>query len=217
MLMLMDISEQVKNKRLKEINLYKDELLSTVSHDLKTPLNGMLQLVQSNEFESDIGVLRQNNHLIYCNGAQLMSLIHDILDYSDIQKGVFELRTERFSLSEAVAYVFELFQYQADQKGIALILETQLEAEELQVVSDQQRLRQVLTTLIGNSVKFTSGGKIVVHVEQKRKEEGQLEISVSDTGCGMSESLQKNLFRIYGTFDHNKGTKKVLKTLLFLS
>ena len=84
MIMFIDHSQEVMNKRLLEINAFKDDLLATVTHDLKTPLNCMLQLLESSELETCYSRIKNNNSIVLKNGYLLLNLIQDILDYSQI-------------------------------------------------------------------------------------------------------------------------------------
>ncbi|CAD8102678.1 unnamed protein product [Paramecium sonneborni] len=204
-----DISEKIRLKHLKDLDQYKDRLLATVSHDLKTPLNGMMidinimqnilqqkSSITHNKIEQLCGHLDEFNQ----SGQLLLSMINDLLDYSQINKGYLRLIPKTFNLNTTFKFINSLLIRQSNEKGVQLIWNNQIDPKNSDLFTDENRLKQVLINLVANAIKFTMQGEIVVSASQPI-EKDLVEISVSDTGYGIPEDIQKNLFRLYSTFD----------------
>ncbi|CAD8139445.1 unnamed protein product [Paramecium pentaurelia] len=198
-------------KELKQRDQYKDELLASVSHDFKTPINGIVAIVQ---FLEQI-VVDQNalNYLkILKKWAQLLLfMISDILDFSRIQNNTLRLTNTTFYIQVIVQEIIDLISLQASQKGIQV--EKQITFGDRMMYSDPNRIKQILLNLLSNSLKFTQKGNINILVDYKNiDQEGQqkiITISVSDTGVGIPDNIKPKLFQMYGTFDFtNNGSNK---------
>ncbi|KAL4448711.1 hypothetical protein ABPG74_012800 [Tetrahymena malaccensis] len=121
MVIMDDISEKIINERLKETDEYKDQMLATVTHDLKTPLNGIIIMIKtliesSYHSEEEMKVMK----MVLQNANLLLSMIQDILDYSQIKRNVLNLAPDRFKIEEVLEEVYELFSIQAQEKGLEL-------------------------------------------------------------------------------------------------
>ncbi|KAL4498413.1 hypothetical protein ABPG72_013219 [Tetrahymena utriculariae] len=121
MVIMDDISEKIINERLKETDEYKDQMLATVTHDLKTPLNGIIIMIKtliesSQHSEEEMKVMK----MVLQNANLLLSMIQDILDYSQIKRNVLNLAPDRFKIEEVLEEVYELFSIQAQEKGLEL-------------------------------------------------------------------------------------------------
>ncbi|EAS02764.1 ATPase, histidine kinase-, DNA gyrase B (macronuclear) [Tetrahymena thermophila SB210] len=121
MVIMDDISEKIINERLKETDEYKDQMLATVTHDLKTPLNGIIIMIKtliesSQHTEEEMKVMK----MVLQNANLLLSMIQDILDYSQIKRNVLNLAPDRFKIEEVLEEVYELFSIQAQEKGLEL-------------------------------------------------------------------------------------------------
>ncbi len=169
----------------------KSRFLATVSHEVRTPLNGILGIA-----EILAGTELDREQLAYVeavktSGAALATLIDEILDFSRIEAGKLELGSEAFDLATLVEGVVELMAPRAQDKGleIASFLSPGLDR---MVVGDAVRLRQVLTNLAGNAVKFTAKGGLGVAVE--RVDDGRIRFSVSDTGPGVPPDRREAIF-----------------------
>ncbi|CAK84584.1 unnamed protein product (macronuclear) [Paramecium tetraurelia] len=195
-----DISEKIRLKHLKELDQYKDRLLATVSHDLKTPLNGMM--IGINIMQNIFNIKQLCAHLDEFNqsGQLLLSMINDLLDYSQINKGYLRLIPKAFNLNNTFKFINSLLLRQSNEKGVQLIWNNQIDPTQSDLFTDENRLKQVLINLVANAIKFTMQGEIIVTAIQPI-EQDVIEISVSDTGYGIPEDIQKNLFRLYSTFD----------------
>lgn len=175
----------------------KSDLLSTVSHEIRTPLAGIIGLIELNLEENSPNELKKILHKIHHSSEQLLQILNDTLDYSKIEAGHLQHRTSTFNLEEMLQDVVSLFKPNAFSKN--LILEVQLDSLPKFVENDELRLRQILSNLISNAIKFTQQGKITISVHTKIVDENntQLEFLVSDTGIGIAPEIQPQLFTAY--------------------
>lgn len=168
----------------------KSRFLATVSHEVRTPLNGILgmaEILAGTELDREQQAYVE---AVKTSGAALATLIDEILDFSRIEAGKLELGSEAFDLSTLVEGIVELLAPRAQDKGleIAAFLAPGLER---MVVGDAVRLRQVLTNLAGNAVKFTAKGGVGVAVETL---DGRIRFTVSDTGPGVPHDRREAIF-----------------------
>jgi len=193
-----DEREQAKQKDAARIfaerqSAAKSQLLATVSHEIRTPLAGILgmgQLLSQTRMSPD-----QTNYLdgMRQSGNSLMQLVDDLLDYSAMEAGRFELHPQTQALRPIIENVVEMLAPKAHGKGIEIASVISPAIPEA-VSVDAARLRQVLYNIIGNAVKFTSVGGVMIDVS---KEEDSLVVAVSDTGPGMSDSDKIRIFDEY--------------------
>mmetsp|Transcript_8817 Transcript_8817/g.7797 ORF Transcript_8817/g.7797 Transcript_8817/m.7797 type:complete len:203 (+) Transcript_8817:360-968(+) len=149
-------------------NKYQRQMLANVSHEFRTPLNAMsmsLVLLKDSIKGPNKKFLKIANSS--CN--ILSSLVEDILDHAKIEAGMFEIQEVGFMTSELFNEVKEIFELQTSMKKIALIFELENNLEDIQIISDKQRIKQVLLNLISNALKFTDQGFIKVKLEKYYK------------------------------------------------
>ncbi len=192
-----DITERRRVERM------KDEFVSTISHELRTPMNAMIglaYLLEQTELDAEqqqlLGKLQQS-------GQALLGIINDVLDYSKIEAGRLEVEESPFSLSEVLQTAMDMFQTQARQKGVALQLQAQDGLPDL-LSGDALRLRQVLVNLLGNALKFTASGSVVLAAKWQPvpdQDAVYLNIAVSDTGIGMGPEVLAALFKPFSQAD----------------
>ncbi|CAK73051.1 unnamed protein product (macronuclear) [Paramecium tetraurelia] len=215
MLIFQSQSEKQQQQQIEELKLrdqYKDDLLVSVSHDFKTPINGIVAIVQYLE-QIVVDQIEINYLIILKKWAQLLLyMISDILDFSRIQKNTLRLTNTTFYIQAIVQEIIDLVSLQANQKGI--IVQKNITFGDRLMYSDPNRIKQILLNLLSNSLKFTQKGKIDIVVDYKNSEiENQqvrlITISVSDTGVGIPDNIKPKLFQMYGTFDFtNNGSNK---------
>jgi len=212
---------QVDTERIRaqQIQL-KEEFLSNVSHELRSPLAAMHQFARILEDEIPgplNGEQRQYVGIILKNGRQLESMIDDLLEVTRIQAGKLTVEQQCISLQDAVSDTIRNFLPAAKARGILLCAEL---GDELPLAfADPIRVRQVLENLVTNAIKFTpEGGAVWIRVAMNQHDPTSLTLEVSDTGCGIApESAQKIFERLYQEPDHDRESRKGLGLGLYIS
>ena len=182
--------------------LAKGEFLATMSHEIRTPLNGivpMLDLLSRAPLPPD---QRDMLNTASTSSQQLLRIVDDILDYSKLEANRLELEITGFNLREVLDSVLQLTQRPAENKSLRLTLQLDPSVR-LPVRGDPVRLRQVLSNLIGNAVKFTERGSVTVSVRRLGETAAQhlLHFEVRDTGIGIDEEAQARLFHSFSQAD----------------
>lgn len=180
-------------------NRAKSEFLANMSHEIRTPMNGILGMVQK-LFDSPLNdEQRADLEVVFSSGELLLNLLNDILDISKIEAGKIEFESTPVSLHELMAQIAELLKPSAMAKGLDLY--TQLEGLAVDwIKTDPHKLKQVILNLVGNAIKFTESGQVVIQVEQADRA-NFLRFSVKDTGKGISEVEQQKLFKAFSQVD----------------
>jgi signal transduction histidine kinase/HAMP domain-containing protein len=186
-------------QKLKEIDRLKDEFLANMSHELRTPLNSIIgfsgMLMQ--DPDGKIGLdAREDLQIIYQNGRSLLGLIDSILDLSKIEAGKMELELEEVDPMPLLDEVMAMSAGLAKGRPIELLYHRP--EEDIRVMGDRGRLRQVFTNLAGNAIKFTESGSVTVSVSQ---DSGRFRMRIEDTGIGMSENELERLFKPFQQVD----------------
>ncbi|MDX2109337.1 MAG: response regulator [Verrucomicrobiota bacterium] len=178
----------------------KSSFLSNMSHDIRTPMNGVIgvsELLLATPLNADQRELAES---IYSSGEALLALLNDILDYSRMEADKLIFEDLDFSLEELVDGALKLFVKQALDKKIELIATIAPEVPD-SLRADPNRLRQVLLNLVNNAIKFTDHGEIVVEVSQLVNDPYQLRIEVRDSGIGIPLDAQARLFQPFAQAD----------------
>jgi two-component system sensor histidine kinase/response regulator len=177
----------------------KSEFLARMSHEIRTPMNGVMGMSELLQGTDLTPRQRRLSETISRSAEALLQIINDILDFSKIEAGKMELERIAFGLREAVEETIEVCAGRAREKGLELacVIENEVPTK---VRSDPMRLRQVLINLVGNAVKFTESGEVVVRVKALDAT-GRLRFEVSDTGIGIAEHAQAHIFNAFSQAD----------------
>lgn len=187
-----------------EANIAKREFLAVMSHEIRTPVNGIIGMTEL-AMGTDLSA-GQRDYLETINSCaeSLLALLNDILDFSKIEAGKLELEQTEFSLRELLGEALTTLAPRAHNKGLELLLHIRPEVPDM-LVGDPHRLRQIVVNLVGNALKFTERGEVMVRVENSRWIDGAAELAfaITDTGIGIESDRKDTIFQAFSQADYS--------------
>ncbi|GMT44802.1 MAG: hypothetical protein IEMM0006_0634 [bacterium] len=202
---LQETVEQLHDAKIvaEEATKAKSTFLASMSHEIRTPLNGIIGIAELGLMDKNSTPLQFERFLdIKTSGQNLLEIINDILDISKIEAGKLELEEAEFSIREMLDTVFKIIDVFTQNKDISLVVDMAPQMPDV-LIGDQLRIRQVLTNLLNNAVKFTENGFVRLRVEliDLVEEQIRLRFCVEDTGSGIPKGKQALLFEKYTQAD----------------
>ncbi len=196
------LREEEARERAENLAQAKSDFLATMSHEIRTPMNGVLGMAQILANTQLNGEQQRYVETIVQSGQHLLNIINDILDFSKYEAGKLELEAIEFDLEHSLHQVTQLMAKAAYDKGLELILQYPPDCPR-NFIGDAGRVRQILTNLVSNAIKFTAEGHVLIDVRclSQSDEEVVLRLAVEDTGIGIPAEAQSRLFQSFSQAD----------------
>ncbi|RRZ97128.1 two-component sensor histidine kinase BarA [Erwinia sp. 198] len=199
---IQNVELDLAKKRAQEAARIKSEFLANMSHELRTPLNGVIGFTRQT-LKTPLNITQRDYlHTIERSANNLLSIINDVLDFSKLETGKLVLETIPFPLRATLDEVVVLLAPSAHEKGLELTLSIQPDVPD-NTIGDPLRLQQIIVNLLGNAIKFTEHGNIDICIEKRSQSNNRvdLEVQIHDTGIGIAEKQQSQLFQAFRQAD----------------
>lgn len=182
--------------------LAKSQFLASMSHEIRTPLNGVLGMIELLKTTPLNNEQLEYVSTVHNSGHALVRVINDILDYSKIESGKFDIEHIPLNVSQLLDDCTSIFSFTAMESGVQLYTKIDLDVPDV-IISDPTRIKQILINYLSNAFKFTDQGKVVIHISKfsNEGEEDRLRFSVKDTGVGIETSKIPKVFEMFSQAD----------------